>query len=233
MLLNQIRDGRSEKMACSTFVETIAHDHTASIAFNSMLDEDAVLVAALRRREPVAFETMVRKFGGRMLATASRYFSCEDDARDALQEAFVSVLKAIDKFKGDSALGTWLYRIVVNAALMQLRTKRRRAEKSIDNLLPQLDQDRSWTGAQLASSVSSGDNLETSQTRTMVRRCIDRLPDAYRAILMLRDLEDMDTDEVAAALELSPNAVKIRLHRARQALKALIEQERAKSLAPI
>jgi RNA polymerase sigma-70 factor (ECF subfamily) len=229
MLLKQVFDGRNEMMACSSFVETIPHERAASLASNPMLDEDTLLVARLRRREPEAFEAMVRKFGGRMLATARRYFTCEDDARDALQEAFLSALKAIGTFKGESALGTWLHRIVVNAALMQLRTRRRRAEESIDDLLPQFDKNGTWIGEQPFSPASLGANLENSETRTMVRRCIARVPDSYRRVLILRELEDMDTDEVAATLELSPNAVKIRLHRARQALKTLIERERGEN----
>lgn len=183
----------------------------------------------LRRRlvagEEAAFEELVRRFGGRMLATARRFLPQGDDARDAVQEAFLSAFKAIDSFGGNAKLSTWLHRITVNAALMKIRARRRRSEQSIDELLPEFDERGEWVSGAGSWHASSDVLLEDAQTRMMVRRCIDRLPERYRTVLLLRDIEDLDTDEVAEMLGITGNAVKVRLHRARQALRTLVERQ--------
>jgi RNA polymerase sigma-70 factor, ECF subfamily len=188
---------------------------------------DAILVAGLRSGNQHAFEEMVRRFGGRLLATARRYLGSEADACDALQDAFLCAFKSIDTFKGDSQLSTWLHRILLNSALMHLRAKRRCAEADwipIDQLLPRFDTAGNWIDERI-HSVPAHVLFETSETRAMVRRCIDLLPDNYRIVLILRDIEELGTEEVASSLDVTPSNVKVRLHRARQALKALLERE--------
>jgi len=162
-----------------------------------------------------------------MLAAARRILGSEDDARDALQEAFVSAYRGIAGFDAAARLSTWLHRIVVNAALMKPRSRRRRPEESIDDLLPRFDENGDWASGMARPHGPTEGYVISRQTREMVRRCIARLPDAYRVVLVLRDIEDRDTSEVAEQLGVSSNAVKIRLHRARQALRTLLEQERA------
>lgn len=189
--------------------------------------KDVNLVERLRRGDDTAYEEFVQTFGGRLLSTARRFLTVEDDARDALQNAFLSAVKAIHNFKGDSQLSTWLHRIVVNSALEILREKRRRAESQqvqIDELLPQFEADASWPNDRVGE-IPTHVVFEASETRALVRKCIDQLPDRYRVVLMLRDIEEFDTDEVASMLGLTQSNVKVRLHRARQALKTLIERE--------
>ena len=188
---------------------------------------DAILVAGLRSGNQHAFEEMVRRFGGRLLATARRYLRSEADACDALQDAFLCVFKSIDTFKGDSQLSTWLHRILLNSALMHLRAKRRCAEAdgiAIDELLPRFDAAGSWIDER-SHSAPAHVLFQASETRAMVRRCIDLLPDNYRIVLILRDIEELATEEVASLLDVTPSNIKVRLHRARQALKALLERE--------
>jgi RNA polymerase sigma-70 factor (ECF subfamily) len=188
---------------------------------------DAQLVARLRAGDADAYETVVRRYGPRLLATAKRLMKSEDEAYDVLQEAYVSAFRGIDRFDEGARLSTWLHRIVVNAALMRLRARRRRPEDSIDDMLPTFDE----TGHFAESPSEWGDNaeslLERKQSRAMVRAAIAKLPESYRTVLMLRDIEGMDTAEVAESLGMSANAVKVRLHRARQALRTLIERELA------
>jgi RNA polymerase sigma-70 factor (ECF subfamily) len=193
------------------------------------LSTDAILLAGLRSGDQHAFEEMVRRFGGRLLATVRRYLRSEADACDALQDAFLCAFKSIGTFKGDSQLSTWLHRIVVNSALMHLRAKRGCAEAGageIDELLPRFDTAGNWVDGP-THSVPAHVLLEASETRAMVRRCIDLLPDNYRIVLILRDIEELATEEVASLLVATPSNVKVRLHRARQALKALLEREEA------
>jgi RNA polymerase sigma-70 factor (ECF subfamily) len=187
------------------------------------------LVERLRARNEEAFETMVRQYGGRMLATARRLLGNEHDANDAVQQAFISVFKSIAGFNGEARLSTWLHRIVVNAALAQMRYRRRRPELPIDDLLPRFDEEGRWAGDGTQQSVARENLTDGRETQEMVRRCIDRLPEAYRSVLVLRDIEELSTVEAAETLAVTPNAAKIRLHRARQALKTLIERERCLS----
>lgn len=178
---------------------------------------EADLLARLRGGDQAAYEEMVRTYGGRLLAVARRLLRNEDDALDALQDGFLSACRTLKHFRGDARLSTWLHRIVVNAALMKLRTRRRRPEASIEDLLPAFREDghhvstfERWTDPEQA--------LATSDARARMRAAIDELPESYRTVLVLRDIEELDTAQVAAALGITPNAVKIRLHRARQAL---------------
>jgi len=120
---------------------------------------------------------------------------------------------------------TWLHRIVVNAALVQLRSKRRRGEQPLEKLLPRFDQDGEWIDDPVTWTDTTETILERRDSREMVRRCIERLPEKYRSVLLLRDIEELDTDEAALSLAVTANTVKVRLHRARQALKTLIERE--------
>jgi RNA polymerase sigma-70 factor (ECF subfamily) len=209
-------------VGCSALVDQLLRTAGASEASKPIGDERS-LVTALRRGDEVAFETLVRLYGGRMLAVARRMLRSEDDARDAVQEAFISACKAIADFQGDARLSTWLHRIVVNAALMRLRRQRRKPEESIDELLPHFDERGNWADVEQPCPTPF-ELLDQAETRAVVRECIDRLPDSYRSVVVLRDIEELDTDETAAALGMSVAAVKTRLHRGRQALRTLLLQ---------
>jgi len=185
--------------------------------------DESRLVAALKAGDAAAFEQMVRLHGGRMLAVARRLLRSEEDAADAVQDAFLSAFRGIDGFAEGSQLSTWLHRIAVNAALMKLRTRRRHPEEPIEDLLPKFCEDGHRENPGPAWSGSLERLLESKETRQLVRECIDRLPESYRTVLLLRDIEELDTEEAATALGMTTNAVKVRLHRARQALRELLD----------
>lgn len=158
-----------------------------------------------------------------MLVLTERILRDRGLAEDAVQEAFVAAFKNIDQFEQRSSLKTWLHRITVNVSLSKLRQIKRRAEQSIDDLLPEFDShdcriEKPWTNLTPLEEV-----LESEILSAQVRSCIDDLPDSYRIVLLLRDIEGFDTAEVAKQLELSEANVKVRLHRARAALKKLLE----------
>ena len=188
------------------------------------IDEDRLL-AGLRAGDDQAYEQMVRAFGGRMLAVAVRIVRNEDEARDVVQTAYLSAFKALGQFEGDCRLSTWLHRIVVNAALMKLRSRRRRPEESIESLLPTYLEDGHHTEQFSRRDIPADRIIEHAEKRAAVRACIAQLPDRYRSILIMRDIEDLSNAEVASLLGVTPNAVKIRLHRARQALATLLRRE--------
>jgi RNA polymerase sigma-70 factor (ECF subfamily) len=164
-----------------------------------------------------------------LLRAARRFLRSEEDARDAVQDTFVSVSRSIGSFAENARLSTWIHRILINACLMRLRSQRRHPEEDIEQFLPRFLED----GHQVESSASWNEPadkvLERAEIRELVRSSIDRLPESYRVVLTLRDLEELSTEETAQLLEISPNAVKVRLHRARQALRTLIDPAMTKS----
>lgn len=182
------------------------------------------LVERLRAGEERAFEELVRNYGPGMQGVIARFLRGEQDRQEVLQEAFLSAFRALSKFQGESRLGTWLHRIAVNAALMRLRSRKARPECLIEDLLPRFLRDGHRADVRGAWKITVDTAVQDAETREVVRSCIDRLPEAYRAVLVLRDLEERSTEETAELLELSLVNVKTRLHRARQALRELLDQ---------
>lgn len=191
------------------------------------ISAECAFVARLKAGDDDAYEELVRTRGGQMLAVARRMLRDEDAARDTVQDAFLSAFRAIQRFDGHSQLSTWLHRIVVNAALMRLRSRQRRPEQSIEPMLPRFAEDGHHAEPVLSWAESGACQLETEETQALVRAGIDELPDGYRTVLMMRDIEGLSTREAAELLGATENAVKLRLHRARQALAVIIKQRLA------
>lgn len=185
--------------------------------------DDRVLLERLRAGEEGAYEELVRSYGGRMLAVARRFLPAEEDARDVVQDAFLSAFRSIDRFEGQARLSTWLHRIVVNAALMKLRTRRRKPEQSIEELLPGFHEDGHLERPASPWRTPGLDGAERAELRELLLDSIRSLPESYRNVILLRDIEDLDTGETAELLGISAGAVKTRLHRARLALRELLE----------
>jgi RNA polymerase sigma-70 factor, ECF subfamily len=199
-------------------IDTLQTDTTRALRGR----DDVLLVSRLQRGDEAAFEELVRSHGGRLLSVARRFLGASEDAQDAVQESFIRAFKAIHTFEERAQLHTWLHRILVNTALMKLRQRRRKPEESIDDLLPTFAAD----GHQTVESHEWSDALfEQKETAGIVREAITKLPESYRVVLVLRDLEERDTAETARMLGMTATAVKVRLHRARQALRTLLDRE--------
>jgi RNA polymerase sigma-70 factor (ECF subfamily) len=184
---------------------------------------DAALVERLRRGDAEAFALVVRRHGGRMLSTARRMLRDEDAARDAVQDAFVSLFRSIGEFRGEAQLSTWLHRVVIHASLQRLRKDARRKEESLEALLPRFDADGHHARPVPEWREGPDAALSRGEQRERVRRAVDRLPSTYRTVILLRDVEERSTEETARLLGTTPTAVKVRLHRARQAVRTLLE----------
>ncbi|MEM7228920.1 MAG: sigma-70 family RNA polymerase sigma factor [Planctomycetota bacterium] len=186
-------------------------------------DQDALL-EGLRAEDDDAATHFVSTHSGRMLSTARRILGDEHDAHDAVQDAFISAFRAINDFDGRSQLGTWLHRIVVNAALGRLRKRKRTNERRIEDLQPRFDD----TGKRVVSleSWTPGEEskIAVDERQQAVRRALDELPPDFREIVILRDVIGMDTATTAQQLDISEPAVKTRLHRARLALRELLQE---------
>ena len=181
-----------------------------------------VETAALRAGCARSYEELDRRYRGRMLAVANGILHDAEESQDAVQDALLSASQKIDGFRESSRISTWLHRIVVNAALMRRRRISARPEVRVDDLLPTFDEQGSHARPVEPWCWDGERALLREERRALVRSCIEMLPDRYRMVLMLRDVEERDVREVAERLGITPNAVKIRSHRARQALAALL-----------
>ena len=181
--------------------------------------DEAALVESLRRADEAAYTLLVETFGPRLLALARRYLPQEADAEDALQEAFVLVFRSIDRFEGQSRLATWLHRIVVNCALMRIRARSRRPDGPLD-----ADAVDGMTAGRRAAHKGSSVSEPAARAEVVrrVRDGLERLPDEYRMVLRLRDVEGLPLREVASLLDIGVSSAKSRLHRGRQALREIL-----------
>jgi len=168
-------------------------------------------------------EELVRANIGWMLALAERLLRDRGLAEDVVQESFVRAFDGLANFEGRSTVESWLHRITVNTALSKLRQVKRLAEQPIDEHLPEFDRHECRIESPWSHLASVEEIMESDDLRRRVYVAIDALPDAYRVVLQLRDIEEYDTSEVAALLDITEANVKVRLHRARAALKKLLE----------
>ncbi|MCI0518538.1 MAG: sigma-70 family RNA polymerase sigma factor [Woeseiaceae bacterium] len=188
--------------------------------------EDLELVDCLRAGENRCYELFVRRFGPKVLAIARRYLRSIADADDCFQDTFMAIFDNIGTFEQRSSLGTWVRGVTVKQCLMRIRAAGRRREESIEHLLPEFDAHGSRVQTDHANRASGfGEALDESRLRLFVRAKIDDLPDDYRITLLLRDIDGYSTRETADILGIQVNAVKTRLHRARSALRSLLEPE--------
>jgi RNA polymerase sigma-70 factor (ECF subfamily) len=207
----------------------ITKDTVAANSQAALPPPESELIDRLRGGEDAAYEALVREHGGRMLAVARRFFPSTHDADDAVQDAFISAFKSIADFEASSKLSTWLHQIIVNACLMKLRSRRRQDTRSLDDYLPQFASDGHHARSVPAWTCPVARNME-AENRERVRKAINEMPDAYREVLLLRDIEEFDTEETARRLNTTAGNVKTRLHRARQVLRTHLEMMFAKNV---
>jgi len=188
----------------------------SSVAPEARVDVDADLVAALRSEAPDAAERLVERFGDRVYRLAMRITGSREDAEEAAQDALWTAARKIGMFKGESAFGSWIYRITANAAYQKLRTRRQKsAEIAIDDVLPSLDDDGrhfepmdDWTNRVDEQALQG-------ELRRVLQEAIDGLPDEYRTALVMHDVEGLSNPDIAETLGISLPAVKSRVHRSR------------------
>ena len=179
-------------------------------------DGDAALVEALRREDPEAPEQLVETFGDRVYRLALRITGSNEDAEEAAQDALWTAARKIGTFKGESAFGSWLYRIAANAAYQKLRARKAKSrEIGMDDVLPALDDD----GRHFEPMADWSDRVDEQALQGELRRvlsdAIDGLPPDYRTALVLHDVEGLSNPDIAETLGISLPAVKSRVHRSR------------------
>jgi RNA polymerase sigma-70 factor, ECF subfamily len=183
-------------------------------------DRDDQLVEALRRREPTGAERLVTTYGDRAYRVAISMTGNARDAEEVVQDALLSVIRKIDTFRGESAFGSWLYRIVANAAYEKRRGPRgRRMEIPLDEVLPAFHEDGRHAAPLVDWSASVDDPVRQADMRLAVASAIEELPATYRRAVVLHDVEGLSNVEVAESLSISVANAKSRVHRARLSIR--------------
>jgi RNA polymerase sigma factor (sigma-70 family) len=184
---------------------------------------DEALAGRAAAGDDSAFEAIVKRYQSRVYRLACRLTS-ETDAPDVLQETFLQVYRHLASFRGESQFRTWLYRIASNASLMHRRSRARRPAEPLDGFLPRFDAEgrHAATPGELQVAARADELLDGRFVAQKAREAVARLPDGYRDAFVLRDLEEMSTEEVAQALGLSAAAVRQRVHRARLMLRGYL-----------
>jgi RNA polymerase sigma-70 factor (ECF subfamily) len=184
---------------------------------------DLALVERLRGGDPTALDELMARYASRVWRLARGVTRNDADAEEVAQDVFLTLTRKGDMFEGRAALGSWIYRITMNTALNKRRGKRAEVEVPLEEMLPAYREDghRAGDRAYLLIDWSRGPEAEllSAEARAVIRRTIDRLPDRYRAVLVMRDIEELSNEETAAALGETVSAVKSTLHRARMALR--------------
>lgn len=186
---------------------------TAAISMAASMMTDEEVVRRVRGGETALFEVLMRRYNQRLYRTARSILNNDGEAEDVMQDAYVRSYMHLDQFDGRARFSTWLTKIAVHEALARARKRQKMVE---------LD---ATSGAMEGSmnlqskEPSPEQDVLTHTMRIVLEAAIDRLPETYRAVFMLREIEEMSTTETADCLELSEEAVKVRLHRARALLR--------------
>jgi len=187
---------------------------------------EAELIAAALKGDGDAFSDLVKPYLGLFSAGIHRILQDPVDTQDALQEALLSIHTELHRFLGKSKFSTWAYRICINEALMLRRSRIRRREDTIEDFMPHFSDDGHVMSreSQLETSKepTALDRVEEEQVRAKVREGLALLSDEQRAVFIMRDIEGMDTEEVAKILGISRGLVRQRLHRARLGLRGTL-----------
>jgi len=185
--------------------------------------DDRSLLARAAAGDTSALDAVMTQYSGPIYRLAYGITRSAPDAEEVVQDVFLQIINKGAGFEGRAALGTWIYRIATNLSLNKRRGKRRELETSLDELLPTYldDGHRAGDRAFLVADWSSTPEREllSGESRRLIEAAIDRLPEHYRAVLVLRDVEGLSNEEVAQIVGDTVSAVKTRLHRARMALR--------------
>lgn len=186
--------------------------------------EDSELLKRAQQGEMAAFEALVSRHQNKVFAMTARMLRSDDDAAEVVQEAFLAAYKHLPEFRGESAFGSWVYRIAANYALMRLRHRKVTAQVEEPEGSPTFNE----RGSLIDDVADWSRDAEEQTLDAELRKAIDdasaRLPEEYRQVFLLRDVEGLSYEEIAQAVGDSVPAIKSRLHRARLALRAAIDR---------
>ncbi len=202
---------------------------TSAIGLAAAVNEDAVLVSALKAGDEEAFGLLIAQYSQSLFSLIARSLQDPADAADITQEVFIKVFRSIRGFHGESSLRTWLYRIALHEASNQRRwwTRHKRQELTIDTPLGAEDADDGDESMCLAATLADGrgspyDQTAQAQIKLKIEACLRKLPETFRTVVVLREMEGFSYEEIADVLQIPAGTVKSRLKRGRAALKELL-----------
>ena len=187
--------------------------------------DDMELARRIAQRDHAAFEALMRRHNGRLFRAARAILKDDAEAEDAVQDAYLDAYRHIGEFRGGAQLGTWLVRIVVNRSLMRLRKQKRDAIVVPFEGRAALGEDAPMLDVPDRTSEPPSNAALRAEIRRVLERRIDELPAGFRAVFVLREVEDMTVDETAEALGIPPATVRTRLFRARALLRAALARD--------
>jgi len=180
---------------------------------------DEILVKQSKKGDPDAFEQLVKRYENKVYNLAYRFLGNHVDAYDIAQETFIRLYRALPRFRGESSLMTWLYRITVNVCRDELRRQKRRNLVSVDDKNPDTKNNTSYRNYVDTEVSSPEEILERKEFCSEVRLCLYNLSEKHRLILVMREIQGMSYEEIAEILQCSRGTVKSRLNSARQVFK--------------
>ena len=188
------------------------------------LASEADIVALAVAREPGAFQAIMRRNNRRLYRVARAVLADDAEAEDVVQEVYLKAFQSLPTFRAESTLATWLTRIAINEALG--RKRRRRSTIDLDNL--DAIGDHGEARVLIPPNIGFGANPENDTSRAQVCRLLDRaiddLPEAFRTVFVMREIEQMSVEDTASQLNIVPETVKTRLHRARRLLRGALKE---------
>ena len=183
---------------------------------------DLELIEDFKNGKQDAFEELISRYEEKAYKLANRFTRNPEDAEEVLQDVFTTVYRKIDGFEGKSSFSSWLYRVTVNAGLMKLRKRKQNRCVHLEDVIPEID-------SSLLIKTPEGTNVDEkvflSEMRCALHNAIQELPEEYRSVYLLRDVDGLTSREVAQVLEVSVPAVKSRLHRSRLMLRRSLAVE--------
>lgn len=200
-----------------------------SVDYAAMADVD--LVAAMQSGAREAYGVVIQRHNQRLYRVARGILGDESEAEDVVQDAYVKAFSNLPGFRGQASLGTWLTRIVINQAIDRRRQRRRATSlDALDGTQPETQTSVVALHPSLLASNPEQDSARL-QIRRLIEQAVDRLPEAFRIVFVMRDIEEMSIDETADYLDIPAATVKTRLHRARRLLRGELEDSLASALA--
>lgn len=196
--------------------------------------EDRELVSRFRVKDETALEALMAQYGTKMFSLALRLTGNRQDAEEVLQDVFLTVFQKIDKFREESTLSSWMYRITTNAALMKLRKRPKIREIPLEEELgPAMTKEGMIAEPVTDWSRLPNDELDRKELVHRLEEGIQKLPSEYRSVFVLRDIEGLSAEETGQILHISVPALKSRLHRARLFLRKELAHYASTSQIPI
>ena len=183
------------------------------------------LIEQALNQSPEAWKTLLALYGGKVYAIALRFMANEKEAEDATQEIWLLISQKLANFRGESKLGTWIYRVAANKCLERLRVRKKERTESIEALLPQFQEDGHYVKEFEDWSERPAVKTESHLLKEELEKMIRTLPEEYREVLVLRDMEGLSGEEVSSFLGLNEATMKTRLHRARMAMREKLEKK--------